>query len=200
MKKRPQGTNDPHSEWAKASFNIAKQLAIRYGKLDPRRDPDPPMPPREENNEDNAEPQFTSSENPAASTAASTTKSVFGPEPLPPFFDPAQLEPLHQCQVAYWDETHRVCDLKSSASKTARGLDYVYRFHRDEDGALDPNGKLVDDDPTTLKVKYEEEVRLCLGVFIFSILVGRWRDDELNHFLIGTSNCNRSRIVPESKV
>ena len=188
VKKRPQGTNDPYSEWSKASFNIAKQLAIRYGKLDPRCEPDPPMPPREEkNNDDYTDPQFDSCENPtattAASTASSTTESDFiGPKPLPPYFDPNQLEPLHRCQVAYWDETHRVCDLKSSTSKTARGLDYVYRFHRDETGALDPNGSLVDDDPTTLVVKYEEEVRLCLGVFLFQHPCGKIEGRRITPF------------------
>ena len=38
------GTNGAHSPWATASFNIAKQLAICFGVLDPLVTLDPPMP------------------------------------------------------------------------------------------------------------------------------------------------------------
>ena len=184
LKKRPQGTNDAHSEWSIASFNIAKQLAIQYGKLNPRTDPDPPMPPRIVQ-EDHIINQFAS-DVAAARTSDSvpkkTTSPVFGPEPLPDYFNPDKLEPLHRCQVAYWDETHRVCDLKSSISRTAKGLDYVYRFHRDEDGAIDPNGCLRNDDPTVLKVKYEEEVRLALGVFLYQYPCGKIEGRRIEPF------------------
>ena len=45
IRKVVMGTNDAHSTWAIASFNIFKQLAICFGKLDPHITPDPPMPP-----------------------------------------------------------------------------------------------------------------------------------------------------------
>ena len=48
----PQGNQCAHSTWAKASFALCKQLAIRFGVLDPLK-PDPPMsPPLKFNNAD----------------------------------------------------------------------------------------------------------------------------------------------------
>jgi len=44
IRKVAMGTNDAHSSWAKASFNISKQLAICFGILDPLVILDPPMP------------------------------------------------------------------------------------------------------------------------------------------------------------
>ena len=38
------GTKDATSAWARASFNLFKQLAICFGKLDSHKTPDPPMP------------------------------------------------------------------------------------------------------------------------------------------------------------
>ena len=45
IRKVPMGTNDAHSPWAKASFNMYKQLAICFDQLDPSITCDPPMPP-----------------------------------------------------------------------------------------------------------------------------------------------------------
>ena len=39
-----QGSDDLNSPWARAHFNWFKQLAIRYGKLDPTKFRDPPLP------------------------------------------------------------------------------------------------------------------------------------------------------------
>ena len=39
-----QGSNNPDSSWAKARFRFMKQLAIRFGKLDPTRVLDPVIP------------------------------------------------------------------------------------------------------------------------------------------------------------
>ena len=36
-----QGSSDPESPWAKARFAFMKQLAIRFGKLDPTKESDP---------------------------------------------------------------------------------------------------------------------------------------------------------------
>ena len=44
IRKVAMGTNDAHSAWAKASFNISKQLAICFGVLNPHIILDPPMP------------------------------------------------------------------------------------------------------------------------------------------------------------
>ena len=159
VKKRPQGTNDPHTAWSKASFNFAKQMAICYGKLDPRVTADPPMPPPVVNEEEKDAADNNQQQPPA--------NTVFGPEPLPDYFHPDKLVKLDRCQVAYWDETHRICDLKSSKASTARGINFVYRYPRDDDRALDPNGELKNTDPTELNVKYDQEVRLALGVFLY---------------------------------
>ena len=39
-----QGSNNPDSSWAKARFRFMKQLAIRFGKLDPTKVLDPVIP------------------------------------------------------------------------------------------------------------------------------------------------------------
>eukprot|EP00957_Ditylum_brightwellii_P176012 13403183-Ditylum_brightwellii.AAC.1 len=39
------GSSNPCSLWSRASFCWNKQLAIRYWKLDPYTDSNPPMPP-----------------------------------------------------------------------------------------------------------------------------------------------------------
>ena len=38
-----QGSHNPDSAWAKARFNFIKQLAIRFGKLDPTKVSDPAL-------------------------------------------------------------------------------------------------------------------------------------------------------------
>ena len=39
------GSSNPYSPWCQTSFKWNKQLAIRYGTLDPYTVPDQPMPP-----------------------------------------------------------------------------------------------------------------------------------------------------------
>ena len=88
IKKVPQGSNNAHSKWAKASFNWAKQLAICFGVLDPRTTLDPPMPPNPD------DPNFV------------PLREIIQ-DPVPPWFDPEQLELYDRHQVA----THPKCDL-----------------------------------------------------------------------------------------
>ena len=130
-------------------------MAIRYGKLNPRNTPDPPMPPLP-----NQVP-----EDPPVNVGTDAPLPCFGPEPLPDYFNSDLLEPLEKSQVAYWDETHRMCDLTDSLSQTPRGKNYVYRVRRDEINAIDSEGSFKNTDPTKLNVKYDEEIRLALGVF-----------------------------------
>ena len=87
IKKVPQGSNNAHSKWAKASFNWAKQLAIRFRVLDPRITLDPPMPPNPD------DPNFVS------------PREIIQ-DPVPPWFDPEKLELYDRHQVAFWDEIH----------------------------------------------------------------------------------------------
>ena len=46
-------------------------------------------------------------------------------------------------------------------------VDYVYRVRRDENGAIDPEGSFQNTNPTKLSVKYNEEIRLALGVLLY---------------------------------
>ena len=95
------------------------------------------------------------------------------------YFNSDLLAPLEKSQVAYWDETHRMCDLTDSTSQPPRGKNYVYRVRRDENGVIDPEGSFQNTDPTKLKVKYEEEIRLDLGVFCMSIQMVTLKIEEL---------------------
>ena len=44
VSKISQGSNDPDKPWSKARFCFMKQLAIRFGKLDPTKILDPAIP------------------------------------------------------------------------------------------------------------------------------------------------------------
>ena len=83
---------------------------------------------------------------------------------LPPYFDPQKLESLSRYQVAWWDETHHQCCLRSKECGQQE-LDYVTQFPRASDGTLDiQNGEYRDIRPTKTKVKYDKEIRFALGV------------------------------------
>jgi len=80
---------------------------------------------------------------------------------LPAKYDPKKLKKLVLDQIAFWDETHK----KVVIGKTrVDGKMMEVRFKRDpETGKLDADGEL-EESSSILKVKYPEEVRLCLGV------------------------------------
>jgi hypothetical protein len=81
---------------------------------------------------------------------------------IPDKFDLAKLTKVSINQVAFWDETHKKVRV---GQVTANGMDYQVRFRRDESGKLDiENGTYISKEGTQLKMKYAEEVRLCLGV------------------------------------
>ena len=48
-----QGSSDPEASWAKARFAFMKQLAIRFGKLDPTKESDPLDPALQPNEPSN---------------------------------------------------------------------------------------------------------------------------------------------------
>ena len=50
VKKKSQGSDDPHSKWSQAGFLLAKQLNIRFGKIMPPFN-DPPLPTTHKGNE-----------------------------------------------------------------------------------------------------------------------------------------------------
>ena len=83
-------------------------------------------------------------------------------EQVPDCFDVTKLNCLDKDQAAWWDETHRSCN--PGAGGIAGGARTTFlRFHRDENGRLDPNGTLSDSEKTFVNCKYTEEVRLSLG-------------------------------------
>ena len=163
--KKPQGSNDPNSNWAKASFNWAKQLAICFGVLDPMVVPDPPLPPPSVED---------------TSVAVGTTIPVAPPalpsseDELPPAFDKRKLRTYVRHQVAFWDEMHPECDLRSCHAMTAPQNNFVYRVPRNEDGKIDiKHGSIQNPNPTETKVKYSKEARLGLGVALVLMPDGR---------------------------
>ena len=128
IRKVAMGTNDAHSAWAKASFNIFKQLAIAFGKLNPRVTPDPPMPdppPPREGAETVEIPEPREAE-PELTTTGLHTR----PLPLEPFFDDTKLRRFEKDQVGWWDESHRKACLKTIQG--ANGQDHITRVERDD--------------------------------------------------------------------
>jgi hypothetical protein len=73
----------------------------------------------------------------------------------------SKMEPQSMEGIAWWDETHTKCVIGGIGN----GLSHFHvKFPRDEDGKVDlKNSSYSDEEKSTLKVKYEKEVRLCLG-------------------------------------
>jgi hypothetical protein len=83
---------------------------------------------------------------------------------LPAWFDPDKMEPLKPQQVAWWDETHRKCIIGGQRA----GATHYVRFPRTPEGKLDLEaGNFDDSEVAWVNVKYEKEVRLCLGCGIY---------------------------------
>ena len=90
-------------------------------------------------------------------------EQIYGAGMIPDKFNPENLGPrLAITQIVFWDETHKKVVVGKSG--TRRGNTNVEcRFKRNENGKLDPNGTYAEP-KSLLKMKYAEEVRLCLGV------------------------------------
>jgi hypothetical protein len=83
---------------------------------------------------------------------------------LPAWFDPDKMRPLKPQQVAWWDETHRKCIIGGQRA----GATHYVRFPRTPEGKLDlEGGKYDESEVAWVNVKYEKEVRLCLGCRIY---------------------------------
>ena len=97
IRKVAMGTNDASSACAQASFNLFKQLAIAFGKMNPRVTPDPPMPdplPPMKGAETVEIPEPRRVE-PELTTAGLHTRML----PLEPFFDDTKLRKIEKDQV-----------------------------------------------------------------------------------------------------
>ncbi len=83
---------------------------------------------------------------------------------LPAWFDPDKMRPLKPQQVAWWDETHRKCIIGGQRA----GATHYVRFPRTPEGKLNlKSGKYDESEVAWVNVKYEKEVRLCLGCGIY---------------------------------
>jgi hypothetical protein len=81
---------------------------------------------------------------------------------IPGKYNAGKLTKVSINQVAFWDETHKKVRV---GQVSANGVNYQVRFRRDENGKLDVNnGTSIAKEGSQLKMKYAEEVRLCLGV------------------------------------
>jgi hypothetical protein len=79
---------------------------------------------------------------------------------LSPWFDPDKMQSLTPQQVAWWDETHRKCVISGQRA----GATHYIRFPRTTEGKLDLEaGEYDSSEVSWVNVKYEKEVRLCLG-------------------------------------
>ena len=84
---------------------------------------------------------------------------------LRPCFDPSKLDSLTLSKVAWWDETHKKCTIGGLGHKS-KDRKYTV-FPRDENNKLDlENGAYDETQVLTLQVKYEKEIRMCLGVAV----------------------------------
>ena len=146
-----QGSTNKNSDWAKAGFNLMKQLLVRFQAISPPFN-DPPLP-------------SLSVETNVAGNGSSATPDVS--EDVtddPKHFDIGSLGKLTINQLVWFDETHRICEICNVTTGT--GKDEVTRFKRDEHGKLDENGAYLveEDDQVVLSCKYDREIRLMLGV------------------------------------
>ena len=81
-------------------------------------------------------------------------------------FNSAKMDSLNICQIAWWDETHRKCVINGAG----REIEFTIKFKRDADGKLDvKNGKYSDEETFELKVKFGQEIRLCLGCSVKAV-------------------------------
>jgi hypothetical protein len=79
---------------------------------------------------------------------------------LPPWFDPDMMQSLTPQQVAWWDEMHRKCVIGGQRA----GATHYIRFLRTTEGKLDLEaGEYDSSEVSWVNVRYEKEVRLCLG-------------------------------------
>ena len=96
VKKINQANYNPSSNWSKARYAWVKQLAIRFGILDPTK--------------------FSSHSECDTSrdtTNQCTSTNIIHINPvirerneIPKYYDPRELTPLDRDQIALWDETH----------------------------------------------------------------------------------------------
>jgi hypothetical protein len=111
IQKRPQGTNDKDSTWARARYRWVTQILIRLGLHD-----------HAENVQEGA-------------VKLDLLKNA--DNELPDYFNPYELTSLHLRAIAWWDEVHKDCFL----GDFREGQSSQTRFPRDASGQYDPLGE-----------------------------------------------------------
>eukprot|EP00956_Cyclotella_meneghiniana_P020465 scaffold36269_cov40-Cyclotella_meneghiniana.AAC.2 len=146
IKKRPQGSDDVNSTWAKCRYRFVTQLLIRMGY---------------HNASYLDEDEIKEG---AVDLDALTREFPDENGGLPDFFNPVELPPLDLDAIGWWDEMHKKCFI----GQYREGQKVNVQFPRNEEGGFDINGTYSGDDvaASNLQVKYEKEGRLCLGVAV----------------------------------
>ena len=89
--------------------------------------------------------------------------------PVPDCFDPEKLPKISPEQIVWWDETHKKCHIGDPGTDT---ISERVGFARNPDGSgrllpLAEGGIITEEDrPCHLIVKYEQELRIALGVAV----------------------------------
>ncbi len=85
---------------------------------------------------------------------------------IPKWFDAKQMSKLKMAQAVWWDKKHKKCII---GGQQGRKTTNFVRFPRDDNGKIDlVDGSYDDSKVSYLNVKYEKEVRLCLGCALVS--------------------------------
>jgi hypothetical protein len=86
-------------------------------------------------------------------------------EPGLDHFDKSKMPTLTPEQIGWWDETQRKCVIGGMAkNSTGDDVRNCVKFPRDINGNIDlVNGTYSEEHNSELKVKFEQEIRLCLG-------------------------------------
>ena len=138
LHKIPQGSNNPF-KWAQAGFLHAKLMLICLRLLSL-----PIQDPETDNSEDK-----------------DLVATAVGFEPLT--FDFCALGELTENQIVFFNETHKACKIENIPQ--AQGQDYIYFAKNNKYGNLDlENGTYAETEPTKFKCKYDNKIKLLLGV------------------------------------
>jgi hypothetical protein len=122
-----QGSRDPNSKWARARHGWVTQLMVRFGVADGI------DLSKERTNEDG-------------------TKESY----IPDYYDINKLTPINLQRTAFWDETHKECEI-GGLEGLRKKIDVC--FPRDERGKLDPKGGTCQKEwAKRLVVKYDKEI------------------------------------------
>ena len=94
--------------------------------------------------------------------------------PIPDVYDPRKLTLLSRHQVAFWDETHPKVIISTGKVKKLPNKNVEVKFPWNEDGTFDIfSKKYAQPSETIVNVKYDDEIRLCLGVALVRMPCGK---------------------------